>query len=329
MTGRSNQHVVAALVASFLWACAYIGPTAVEPASELLLVAGRYSLFILCGLYAVWAGRRNIKRMPVRRVLFGLHLGVVGYFLFYLCIAYSVTAGSGFITALVVGSSPITIAIFGNVVEKRVRWRQLAPSIVCTLAGMVLLAAGQLAREGTPDAVADSLSAIGLSLLASLLWAYFVVVNARSQRTWADKPDPRTWSALIAIGAGVGSVALLPFAVATTPPATFSPQPLVVLIGWCVFLGVISSWYGTFLWVRAARGIPAPLAGLLLSTEAIFGAVLSLVWEQRLPTWEEVGGCLCVLAGLALYMVFDARNAQTRAWSTPAPQEDDANARKP
>ncbi|MEU4805741.1 DMT family transporter [Actinosynnema sp. NPDC023587] len=312
MTGRANRDVVAALVASFLWACAYIGPSAVKPAGELLLVAGRYSLFILCGLYVVWVSRREVARMPVRRILFGLHLGVVGYFLFYLCIAYSVNAGSGFITALVVGASPVTIAIFGNVVEKRLRWRQLAAPIVCTLAGVVLLGADELFRGGAEDAVGASLLAIGLSLLASVLWAYFVVVNARSQRTWADKPDPRIWSALIGIGAGLGSVVLLPFAVATTPSETFSPQPLVTLIGWCVFLGVVSSWYGTLIWVRAARGIPAPLAGPLLATEAVFGAVLSLFWEHRMPTAGEVGGCLCIIAGVALYMIFDTRNARTR-----------------
>jgi len=328
MIGRSNRNIMAALVASFLWACAYIGPTAVKPASELLLVAGRYSLFILCGLYVVWVSWQNVKQMPIRRILFGLHLGVVGYFLFYICIAYSVTAGSGFITALIVGSSPITIAIFGNIAEKRVLWRQLAPSIICTLAGIILLGAEELFRGGTSDAVEDSLLAIGLSLLASILWAYFVVFNAQSQRTWVDKPDPRIWSALIAIGAGIGSIVLLPFAIATTPPETFSPQPLVTLIGWCVFLGVLSSWYGTFIWVRAARGIPAPLAGPLLATEAIFGAVLSLFWEQRMPTVEEAGGCLCIIAGVALYMIFDARNAQAREWSTLASQADDTGARK-
>lgn len=313
MTGGARGNVVAALVASFLWATAYIGPSAVRPANELLLVTGRYTLFGLCGLYVLWRGWPEARRMSVRRMLFGWHLGVVGYLIFYICVAYAVTLGSGFITAIVVGSSPIAIAIVGNAVEKRVAWRELVPSIVLIFAGISLVSAHDLAD----GAGGDSLAAIGLALIASLVWAYFVVVNAQSQRTWAERPDPKYWSALVALGAGSGSVVILPFAAATTPAETFEPGPLLNLVLWCVFLGVLGSWYGTYIWVRAARGIPATMAGPLLATEAIFGAGLSLAWEQRIPTWAEAGGCLCILAGVALFMTLDVR----RARAAPAERE--------
>jgi drug/metabolite transporter (DMT)-like permease len=310
VTGSARGNVLAALVASFLWATAYIGPSAVKPANELLLVTGRYTLFGLCGLYVLWRGWPDVRRMSVRRMLFGWHLGVVGYLVFYICVAYAVTLGSGFITAIVVGSSPIAIAIVGNFVEKRVSWRALAPSIILIFAGIFLVSAQDFARgEGSAG---DSLAAVGLALIASLVWAYFVVVNAQSQRTWADKPDPKYWSALVAVGAGSGSVLILPFAVATTPAGTWQPGPLFTLVMWCVFLGVLGSWYGTFIWVRAARGIPATMAGPLLATEAIFGALLSLGWERRIPTWAETAGCLCILAGVALFMFLDLRRNNPR-----------------
>ncbi|WP_395576606.1 DMT family transporter [Streptomyces sp. BK79] len=304
--------MAAALTAALLWAFAFPAPAAVKPASELLLVTGRYSLFGLCGLYVLYRGRRQLKLMSMRRILFGLYIGFVGYFVFYICVSYSATMGSGFITAVIVGSSPITIAVAGNFAEKRMSWSELVAPVLLILCGLTLLSAVDFIHEGPSDHANDSLLGILLALMAMLTWSYFVVRNAQSQRTWETKPDPKIWAALVAMGAGGASMLLLPFAIATTPEETFSPYPLFKIIAWCVFLGVLGSWWGTYIWVKAAQGIPVPLVGPLLATETIFGAIMSLPAERRMPSWVEVGGALFILAGIAVYMVFDVKNSRSR-----------------
>jgi drug/metabolite transporter (DMT)-like permease len=307
----TRKNVAAALTAALLWAFAFVAPAAVKPASELLLVTGRYSLFGLCGLYVLYRGRRQLGQMPLRRILFGLYLGFVGYFCFYVCVSYSATMGSGFITAVVVGSSPITIAVAGNVAEKRMSWSELVAPVVLILIGLTLLSSSDFVHGQRADGANDSILGIALALGAMLTWSYFVVRNAQSQRTWETKPDPTIWAALVAMGAGGASMVLLPFALATTPDATFTPYPLFKIIAWCVFLGVIGSWWGTYIWVKAAQGIPVPLVGPLLATETIFGAIMSLPVERRTPSWTEVGGALFVLSGIAVYLVFDVRNSRS------------------
>ncbi|MBQ1101192.1 DMT family transporter [Streptomyces sp. b94] len=314
--------MAAALTAALLWAFAFPAPAAVKPASELLLVTGRYSLFGLCGLYVLYRGRRQLRLMPMRRILFGLYIGFVGYFVFYICVSYSATMGSGFITAVIVGSSPITIAVAGNFAEKRMSWSELVAPVLLILCGLTLLSAADFIHEGPSDHANDSLLGILLALMAMLTWSYFVVRNAQSQRTWETKPDPKIWAALVAMGAGGASMLLLPFAIATTPEETFSPYPLFKIIAWCVFLGVLGSWWGTYIWVKAAQGIPVPLVGPLLATETIFGAIMSLPAERRMPSWVEVGGALFILAGIAVYMVFDVKNSRSRRDGTE--QQSDA-----
>lgn len=303
---------MAALTAALLWAFAFVAPAAVKPASELLLVTGRYSLFGLCGLYVLCRGWSRLKAMPVRRILFGLYIGFVGYFVFYICVSYSATMGSGFITAVVVGSSPITIAVAGNFAEKRMSWRELIAPVILILSGILLLSVSDFIEGDHADGSNDSTYGVLLAIMAMLTWSYFVVRNAQSQRTWKTKPDPTIWAALVAMGAGGASMVLLPFAIASTPEETFDPYPLFKIIAWCVFLGVIGSWWGTYIWVKAAQGIPVPLVGPLLATETIFGAILSLPVERRLPTWTEVGGALFILAGITVYMIFDIRNSRLR-----------------
>jgi drug/metabolite transporter (DMT)-like permease len=323
--GSTQKNVAAALTAALLWAFAFPAPAAVKPASELLLVTGRYTLFGLCGLYVLCRGRHRLRLMPMRRILFGLYIGFVGYFVFYICVSYSATMGSGFITAVIVGSSPITIAVAGNFAEKRMSWSQLVTPVLLILCGLTLLSAADVIHEGPSGSAQDSLLGILLAIGAMLTWSYFVVRNAQSQRTWETKPDPKIWAALVAMGAGGASMVLLPFAIATTPEETFSPYPLFKIIVWCVFLGVIGSWWGTYIWVKAAQGIPVPLVGPLLATETIFGAILSLPAERRLPTWVEVGGALFILAGIAVYMVFDVKNSRSRGDRAGAEQEPDAS----
>ncbi|MGY5104931.1 DMT family transporter [Streptomyces sp. 900105245] len=322
--GSTQKNVMAALTAALLWATAFVAPAAVKPASELLLVTGRYSLFGLCGLYMLIRSRKQLKLMPLRRILFGLYIGFVGYFVFYICVSYSATAGSGFITAVVVGASPITIAVAGNFAEKRMSWSQLIAPVVLILAGINLLSVTDFVQGRSEDA-GNSILGIALALGAMLTWSYFVVRNAQSQRTWETKPDPTIWAALVAMGAGGASMVLLPYAIASTPEETFSPYPLFKIITWCVFLGVIGSWWGTYIWVKAAQGIPVPLVGPLLATETIFGAILSLPVEQRTPTWTEIAGALCILAGISVYMVFDVRNVRSKE-ALSAPDESDADA---
>ncbi|WP_318199344.1 DMT family transporter [Streptomyces sp. SCL15-4] len=310
--GSTQKNVAAALTAALLWAFAFVAPAAVRPASELLLVTGRYSLFGLCGLYVLCRGRHKLKLMPLRRILFGLYIGFVGYFVFYICVSYSATTGSGFITAVVVGSSPITIAVAGNFAEKRMSWGELVAPVVLILTGITLLSVSDLIEGKSAGTATDSVVGIALALGAMLTWSYFVVRNAQSQRTWERKPDPTIWAALVAMGAGGASMVLLPFAIATTPEATFAPYALFKIIAWCVFLGVIGSWWGTYIWVKAAQGIPVPLVGPLLATETIFGAILSLPVERRVPTWTEVGGAMFILVGITVYLVFDIRNSRLR-----------------
>ncbi|WP_116248516.1 DMT family transporter [Nocardiopsis sp. FIRDI 009] len=324
--GSQKKDIVAALTAALLWSFAFVAPAAVQPASELLLVTGRYTLFGLCGLYVLIRGWQKLRLIPVRRILFGLYIGFVGYFIFYICVSYSATTGSGFITAVIVGSSPIMIAVAGNFSEKRILWRQLVAPIAFILIGISLLSATDFIHMGQAGESNDSFFGILLALGAMLSWSYFVVRNAESQRTWETKPDAMIWAALVAMGAGGASMVLLPFAIASTPPETFELYPLLKITAWCIFLGIISSWWGTYIWVKAAKGLPVPFVGPLLAAETIFGAILSIPVESRIPNLWEVSGALSILAGITIYMVFDARNERfnSRREKTETPDAPDA-----
>lgn len=311
MLDFSRGDIIAALVASFLWSFAYIAPTAVQPAGELLLVAGRYIVFGICGISVLYVDREEMKKVSLRRILFALHLGVIGYLVFYIAVSYAVTFSGGFVTAIIAGSAPIGIAAVGNILERRTPWGVLLSSVTLIFIGIYSISLTQSTGE-SPHYTALSMFGISLALLASATWTYFVVLNAHAQRTWVGLPTTRYWTALVAVGAGAGSLLLLPMALISTPAATFSPIIFGNLLLWILGLGFIGSWYGTYIWVRAAQRLPAALAGPLLATEAIFGAILSLIWEHRLPTSFEAFGSFLIILGVVLCLYYELRKGRLR-----------------
>lgn len=316
MPAGIGPEVVGGLVATLMWSTAFVGPGAVQPASELLLVAGRYGVFGLCGCVVLWRQRAAVRRIPLGRVLFAMHLGLIGYFCFYLAVSRAVVLGGGFLTAIIVGSSPICIAIAGNLLERRARWRVLAPAVALIFAGILLASARTDGGSPATGSGSAATSAVLLALLASGVWSYFVVVNASVQKTWSDLPDPKLWAALVAAGTGLGALALMPAALLTTPAETFSVAVLPRLVFWILWLGYVTSWLGTVIWVRASRRLPATLAGPLLAMDPVFGALLSLIVEGRLPTSGEAAGCLMILAGVAVVLGAEAAGARSAARST-------------
>ncbi len=302
MTVHRWSPILAAILTAALWSTAYVAPAAVKPVGDLLLVTSRYTIFALCGVAVLVLRREALRAMTLRRIAFALHLGAVGYLVFYLCVSYAVTAAGGFVVAILVGCSPVTIAVVGNALDGRVPWRLFAPAVAAIAVGIVVVVAG---GSGSRALGQDLAAGVPLALLASAVWSYFVVVNARVQQRWTNMPPPEVWSALVALGAGAGSLLLVPSALTATPPETFEPAVLMRFALWVGWLAFVTSWLGTYVWVRASRNLPASLAGPLLACDPIFGAILSLAFEHRLPSPTEFAGGALILIGVAACLFLD------------------------
>ncbi len=316
--GDLAARVVAALTAGALWALAFLGPRAVQPVDELALVIGRYVVFAACGLVVLARKRARLKLVGRRLILLALHLGVVGYIGFFLFIAYAVTLAGGVVAAVVTGIIPLAAAVIGNLREAIVPWRRVLGPVMLAVSGLVVLNLGRTPAAGF-DGAGDR-TAIGffLALAACGAWTYFVSVNAAIQQGPSAPADTETWTALIGLGAGLGSLMLVPVAAVTSNlPALFDWSIGARFVGWSILLGFVGSWCATALWVWGARGLPATLMAQLISAESLFGAAFSLLWEQRPPTWPEIGGAVLVVAGVSLGIsIFAPRRSSGRTMPT-------------
>ncbi|MFK3672299.1 DMT family transporter [Leifsonia aquatica] len=300
---RSRTDAVAglfwAVVATALWGATFLGPAAVEPVGPAYLVFGRYLFFGLLSLVVLIVHRRRAVEIGMRKALLALHLGIVGYVGFYLFFSFSAAIGGGALASIITGVMPAVVTIASNLITKQVRWRRLAAPIAITAVGLLVI------NLRTPAALSDIttsdlITTTALALVACALWSYFVVANGIVLRR-TDRPaiDNTTWTALIGVGALIGSLGLLPIAWtmdATSPIGDESTLVRFLIVS--VLLATLGSWCASWSWNRATGRISTLLLGQLMALETLFGALFNLLWESRWPTLQEIIGAALVTTGV-------------------------------
>jgi drug/metabolite transporter (DMT)-like permease len=296
--------LVAGLGAGALWGLTFVAPRAVSPYGEIDLAILRYFAFGITSLMLMLAFR---QMRPVgfsfAQMRLAVFLGVTGYVVYYVCIAFSVRLAGPAIAPLIIGALPVLLAIVGNIEERTVAWRSLVFPLAIMTAGLAVLNAGTLALAGSATERTDITLGIALALVGLLVWVVYAVVNARALRA-PDCPSALAWTCLQGVGSMIG---VLPVALGALifgwgrmadsgivlPDAT----PLLV---WALITGVIGSWIAQYFWTLASQRLPLALSAQLIVSETIFALLYGFAFETRWPLVHEWVGAALLVSGVAL-----------------------------
>jgi len=268
--------------------------------SPLALSAGRYLAFGLIVLLPAWLDRRRIAALSRADWLRAGELALVGNLLYYAGIALGAQHAGAPMTAAIIGTLPLVIAISGNLVDKHIRWRRLALPLLIIGSGLVLIhghefsIAGAQARAGT-----NYLLGIAGALFALFCWTWYPLRNA----AWiARRPQLAmgTWATVQ--GLATLPLALAAFLVLGLQPANdwpLGPDPLR-FVALMAALGLIASWLGTLLWNIASRELPATLTGQLIVFETLFGLAFAYTLRGEWPDAASLAGIALLVAGVVL-----------------------------
>ncbi len=247
----------------------------------LSTAVGLIALLLTSQVMGAWSGftRLGWKGLAVAGVSGTLQNGLYPI-LSYSALSYIPAS----LNAMIVGSSPIIIAILSRLLLGE-RLRLVGYAGICVaLAGLVLLIGGY---------PGGSLSVIGaiLSILASLTAAVYAIAGRYLMRS----QDPITISI---IGAGLGSV-LLAY-------VTYSLSGFELLFASNLFeLGLITYWglalaAGNLLFYLTLRKIDAVRSGSFFFVSPIAAATLSIIFLGEPLTINVVAGIGLALAGIRL-----------------------------
>ena len=201
--------------------------------------------------------------------LFGIATALMNVF-FYLGID-RLDLGKG-VTIEFIG--PITVAAFST------RSRRNASALAFAIAGVVVLGGVE---------VDDNLLGLMFILLASTMWAVYIVVGSRVAQV------DRGVSGL-AIGLTIGAIAITPIGLPGSREVWLDPR----LLGLCLLVGVFSNAIGYGIDQFTLRRIPVRRFSVLLALLPVTAALVGWIALDQRPSLIDVAGIACVLVGVAV-----------------------------
>ena len=214
-------------------------------------------------------------------------LGVAGVSVFYLAYLNSVEQGGAALSAILLYSAPIWVAIGGRIFfHERVSVRAAA-SLSLTLLGVavVAIASGQGSLRWSPGAV-------GWGLLSGATYALYYLVG---RRLFSHNASARVMSWALSIGAA----AMLPF-------VTFTTMRLAAW-GGIAFLAVVCTYAAYLAYAEGVKRLPSARAATIATLEPVIAVVAAyVVWGERLSPLG-LAGAATVIAGVLLTAAGESR----------------------
>jgi drug/metabolite transporter (DMT)-like permease len=209
MMSNTTAGIIYGLASGALWGLIFIAPRAAEPYSEVDLAVWRYIAFGMTSLLLMAAHKRfrphNISK---HHLVTALMLGVIGYVFYYICIAFSIRLAGPALTPLIIGSLPLTLAIYGNWRDQNVAWKRLIFPLALIVVGLTCVYTATLNHSVEQRPANAVLWGCLFALAAHVSWFTYAVINSNVMLS-KDAPSALGWTSLQGVGAMVGVVPLL------------------------------------------------------------------------------------------------------------------------
>jgi drug/metabolite transporter (DMT)-like permease len=294
--------MAAGVGASLIWGSAFLVPVLLGGWNPVIVTLGRYLVYGLLSAFLFTLGGAGPRRVLREHWRTALAFALAGNAVYYLLLVIGIRAAGAPLTDMVIGAIPVVVAVAGNVLAPAVTWRWLALPLTLVTAGIALVSALEIAGVHAYLAAPTAEKAAGLmaACAAVAMWTWYALANARFLAR-QSAISPAGWSTAVGVATGAG--ALAGACGPRSPPAHHAvghaPGPARLFAG-AVFLGVVVSWAGTWLWNLASSRLSPAVAGLLVNLETVSGFGYVYAARQHWPGAGQLAGLALVLAGVAL-----------------------------
>jgi drug/metabolite transporter (DMT)-like permease len=226
----------------------------------------------------------------VRAVPYLFGLGLLGVAGFNTVLYEGLKLVSVSIAAVAFACTPVLIALFSSVIDRRLPARSLVIGVFLSFGGVTYANAGALQGGADPLGVA-------LVGLASLLWAIYCVALR-----W--KPQDVSTEAGFLVQTALGSCMLVPISWAT---GGFDGIFSLEKSGWAsvLYLGIFAAAGAFWLWQTGLAVVGPAHAGVFLNLVPVAAVLLAWVVFAVPPSQKEIVAMLVVLAGVGISMLPD------------------------
>jgi len=284
--------ILLGIAVNFVWGLAFLLPYLLQQTDPLLIASGRYLVYGLLSLLLLLTARER-HSLDSRAWGMAALLAFTGNVGYYMALTLAIRYAGITITALIIGTLPVSIMAWGNWQSREVSWGRLLMPAVLILAGIIGINIQQHAALPLHTNTWQFGLGVLLALAALALWTWYGVANA----AWLKRHpqvSPQQWSLAIGVCCLVQSllVLLLPGNGQSASKLLTSADPWWQVLGACLMLGIVVSWLATIWWNRVSRHLPVALSGQLI----VFETISSLLYGHLADrAWPDAGEILCIL----------------------------------
>jgi drug/metabolite transporter (DMT)-like permease len=277
------------LGASLTWGLIFVVPQLMMSFNPFEIAFVRYIFYglVSCAIF--------LKQGWKKRERFSLEIWKKSFLLtfifslaYYPCVVLGLRYADPALATLVIGLSPVMIALYGNWKVREVKARVLILPLTTMIFGLACL---NFKHSMMEELSSYYIMGIGYSLIALFVWSWYVVTSAHFLKTnptltssqWATLNGITTLCWVLIF---IGILFLYMPAYNWNRFFIWSHETQMFLAG-TALLGGFCSWVGIYLWNRSTAYLPITLGGQLTIFETIFGIMFIYLQEQRLPTVQE------------------------------------------
>lgn len=231
-------------------------------------------------------------RIPLAALPQMAALGVIGIGIGNLSQSFGVAGASASVGTIISATIPVFIVILAALRLGQAVSRVQKFGLAAAFVGVALVALGQ--GNGVGALAQTTMTGVALMLLSAVTIAVYYV--------WSVELAARFGTVTVVIWSTLaGFLALLPFTVWEVATTAFSVTP--VAIASAVYLGLLVSVLGLFLWLWLLRTVPARVAASVQFLQPVFGIAASatMFGDRMGPLF--MAGVMLVLIGVGLSIV--------------------------
>lgn len=279
-----------------LWGLSFVVPLLMPGVSAWDVSLGRYLTFGAIGSVFVARARAAGFTLTARQWGSAFLFAITGYYGCYTALVTAIDLSGPALATLVMGLTPVSVAVAGNLRTREVPFVRLLPPIAVMGAGLALV---NLARHGVGFEARNLVWGMLAAILALALLTHYLVANILFLKR-NPQVTPLAWAnatgcALMAFAACALGVRLLR---GGGPPWAGTPTSAVGYAAGSLVLGLGVSWLGGALWNKANARLPATVAGQCIVFWPVSGIVYACLIQRELPGVWEVAGMALVFTGV-------------------------------
>lgn len=305
MLFKQLNAVLLVILACLLWGTIFIVPQFMKNFTPLEIALGRYFWFGAISLAIIlYAKRSLLKKTNCKTYWTAFYYCLIMNFAYYCSLNTALRCCNPAVITLLIGISPITIALYGNWREGEGQGKRLIVPSILIFMGLILVNVEAIIEEFQVDSVHEYFVGLCCGVLSLSIWTWYAVANARFLRKNPDI-DSGDWTIIIGLAtffcASVGIFLHLHY----SEPVELEKFSLYNMDFWyfiagCIMVALFCSWMAYSLWNYASRYVPISLMGQLAVFETIFGLCFVYLVDGGSPTTLEFWGMIIMLSGVIL-----------------------------